>query len=429
MEFRFKDGFLMGVSSASTQIEGGEIENNWLDWYRKGHIHDNTSPAVADDHWNRWEEDTQLMIDMKLQISRFGIEWARIQPAEDRIDKAAIQRYRKELMMLRDHGIRPLLTIHHFSNPMWFEEKGAFLKRENLHYFLKFAELAVKCFGDLASDYITINEPNVYASNSYMWGEWNPGHKSFKEYATVLENFAYCHIKAYQMIHRVRSRMGYSDTKVGFANHLRVFDPKNEKNPAHRAAAKAAKWAFQGAITEAMTLGRFRLPLRDHWHIKEGLYTDFNGINYYSRSTIEGLHDGVREHSPINDLGWEIYPDGIVRVAADLMKVAQLPIWITENGTADTNDSFRPRYIAEHLKAISESDLPFERYYHWCFCDNWEWLEGQSARFGLVHVDYDTQKRTVKNSGRMFTEMIEAGGMTEEIWDRYVKDVEYNTND
>jgi len=216
MEFSFPDGLLLGVSSASTQIEGGEVGSNWNDWYHKGHIQDGSDPAVADDHWNRAEADTELMARMGIQVCRFGVEWARLFPAPGEVDELAVSHYREEIIAMKARGIRPLLTIHHFSNPMWFEEKGAFLKRENLGYYLDLVRLVAQRFGDLVADYITINEPNVYALNGYCFGSWPPGHKSFREMFTVLENMSYCHIQAYELIHSARKEMGFEDTHVSF---------------------------------------------------------------------------------------------------------------------------------------------------------------------------------------------------------------------
>ena len=140
---------------------------------------------------------------------------------------------------------------------------------------------------------------------------------------------------------------------------------------------------------------------------------------YYTRSTVSGPADGVADGCPVNDLGWEIYPQGIVEVSRKLYRLLPRPIWITENGTCDNADRFRSRYIAEHLAALCGSNLPIERYYHWCFCDNFEWVEGCSARFGLVHVDYATQRRTVKDSGDFYRQVIENGGVSEDLWQRY----------
>ena len=426
VKLKFPKRLLIGVASASAQIEGGEVDSNWNDWYHRGRIKDGSDPA-AHDHWERWQEDVSLMAGLNVQICRFGVEWARLMPRPGEVDESAVAHYRAELTALREAGIRPLLTIHHFSNPMWFEEKGAFARRENLGDFLELVELVVRRFGDLVSEYITINEPNVYALNGYGWGDWPPGKKNYGMVFVVLENMAWCHIRAYEKIHAIRKEMGCEDTRVGFANHLRVFDPKNGKNLWHRFCAGLTEWLFQGAVTRAMTVGEFRLPLRNWGKLPRGEYADFNGINYYTRSTVAGIGDGVRENSPRNDLNWEIYPDGLGRCARKLNRVLERPIWVTENGTCDNGDRFRARCLYEHWEAMIHSGLPFERYYHWCFCDNFEWIEGDSARFGLVHVDYaNGRRRTVKESGRFFAAAIAAGGVTEELYDRYVKDEVYD---
>ena len=426
MHFSIPKDMKMGVSTAATQIEGGEVGSNWNDWYEKGNIKDGTNPATDNDHWIKWREDTALMAEMGLQIYRFGVEWARLIPREGEINEEAVSRYRDELLLLKEKGITPLLTIHHFTNPMWFEEKGAFEKRDNLHFYLELVELVVRRFGDLCSDYITINEPNVYATSSYFFGAWPPGKKSLSATLSVMENLAYCHIKAYGMIHAIRGEMGFSDTKVGCANHLRVFAPKNPRNPWHHICARLNAFLFQNALTKAMTLGQFPFPMRNHGKLPKGEYTDFIGLNYYTRSTVSGIGDGVRENSPRNDLDWEIYPEGIVACAQQLYEVLPKPIWVTENGTCDNNDRFRCRYLYEHLKAVSTSGLPFERYYHWCFCDNFEWVEGNSSKFGLVSVDPKTKERCIKRSGEFYANIIRESCVSDELYEKYVAGLEYD---
>ena len=426
MAFSLPENMLMGVSTAATQIEGGDVNSNWNDWYKKGFIKDGTNPAEANDHWQMWQEDTALMEQMGLQIYRFGIEWARIVPEEGHVDEEAILRYRQELQLLKEKNIRPLLTIHHFSNPMWFENKGAFQKWENLHDYLELVELVIRRFGDLCSDYITINEPNVYATNSYFFGQWPPGKRNLGDAIAVMENLAYCHIKAYGMIPKMRADMGFTDTMVGCANHLRVFAPKDTKNLWHRLCAKLTSYLFQDALTQAMTLGKFPLPLRNHGNLPQGAYTDFIGLNYYTRSTVSNIGDGVRENSPRNDLDWEIYPQGLEDCAKKPYDVLPREIWVTENGTCDTDDRFRSRYLYEHLKVLSQSKLPFRRYYHWCFCDNFEWVEGNSARFGIVSVDPQTRQRQVKQSGKFYSGIIANRGVTAALYDEFVAEQKYD---
>lgn len=426
MELRFKEQFSLGVASAATQIEGGECGHNWNDWYHKGRIKDNSNPARATGHYNLWKQDTDLMAEMKIKYYRLGIEWSRICPEEGKVNQDAISHYRDELSYMKEKGISPLLTIHHFTNPMWFENKGGFTKKENLKYFLDFVELTVKSFGDLVSEYITINEPNVYATLSYHDGAWPPGEKSTKQAIRVMSNMVICHIKAYELIHKIRKEMGYDDTKVSFAHHVRVFDPENPGNPWHRVCTRLLERFFQGALTKAMLTGKITWPLKGNTEITPGEYIDFIAVNYYTRTTVSGFKDGTKKDAPKNDLGWEIYPEGIVRCTKKIYQVLQRPIYITENGTCDNEDTFRCRYIYEHLKAVTESDLPITRYYHWCFCDNFEWIEGESARFGLVHVNYETQERTIKKSGEFYTRMIEEKGVTSEMYRQYVEPVKYH---
>ncbi len=426
MRLYLPERFLLGVSSAATQIEGGDVGSNWNDWYAKGKIKDGTNPAADNDHWAHWREDTELLSLMGMKIYRFGIEWARICPTEDTVDENAIRQYRDELLLLREKGIRPLMTIHHFTNPMWFEKRGGFTKRENLKHYLALVSLAVDNFGDLVSEYITINEPNVYATNSFIFSQWPPANGSIRDTLRVMENMAYCHIKAYNLIHEKRRAMGYTDTMVGAANHLRVFAPKNPKNFRHRLCASLSEKMFQGLLIDAMTRGKFSFPLRNFGHIKKGEYADFHGLNYYSRSTVSSIGDGVRENCPKNDLGWEIYPQGIIECGQKLFDALPRPIWVTENGTCDNDDRFRPLYLYEHLRAIAKCDLPFERYYHWCFCDNFEWIEGNSAKFGLVEIDKATRERRIKRSGEFYADIIQNGGVTDECYNKYVANVEYD---
>lgn len=425
MNFQLKPGLLLGAASAATQIEGGSQNNSWHAWYRQGRIKDGSDPSVATDHYVRWQEDLELMAGMGIQCCRLGVEWSRVEPEDGVFDDAVIAHYREELQALVGRGIRPLLTLHHFSNPLWLEEKGAFAKRDNITYFLRFVRRMVEGVGDLVSEYITINEPNVYACNGYFEGTWPPGKRNLLETARVMTNLTAAHIEAYGLIRKTRLQMGFTDTKVSFANHLRVFAPQNPADPVHRFWATRAGQLFQNSLTRAMCTGRTAFPIGHHPSIVPGQYCDFHAINYYARSTVSALAGG-RADGPVNDLGWEIYPQGIVETAQRVYSLLPRPIYITENGTCDNTDRFRARYIAEHLQAICESELPIERYYHWCFCDNWEWLEGNSARFGLVHVDYETQARTVKSSGEFYRQVIAQGGVSEELYSRFC-DVPYPT--
>ena len=426
--FLLKDGMLIGTASAATQIEGGNLDHSWIDWYSKGHIADGATPARANDHFNRWQEDDALMQELGMQIARIGVEWARVEPQEGVFDEAVIAHYVREIDLLKAYGIKPLVTLHHFTNPMWFERRGAFEKKQNIPIFIRFVEKMVSAFGTRVNEYITINEPNVYATNGYFFGAWPPGEESLRKTIQVMSVLTAAHIEAYRRIHALQEGIGISNTRVSFANHVRVFVPENPKNLKHLMYAKLTEQFFQGSLSRAMGTGEFRFPLKNLNRVTKGLYCDFIAVNYYSRSTVSGLKDGVRKDAPVNDLGWEIYPQGIVECAQKLYAIHPLPIYITENGTCDNSDAFRCRYLYDHLKVLCESSLPVERYYHWCFCDNFEWAEGESARFGIVHIDYQTQKRTVKSSGYFLRDIIAAHGVNEQIYRHYVENQHYHTN-
>ena len=417
----------LGVASSATQIEGGGFRHTWSDWFQKGHIHDGANPARANDHLHRWKEDIDLMAEMGIRIYRLSIEWARIEPEQGRHDETAVEWYRQLLVYMKSKGIEPLLTIHHFTNPLWFETIGGFANSANIPVFLNFVEYAVRRFGDLVDEYVTINEPNVYAVLGYCIGAFPPGIHSLWTGFRVLSVMAACHIRAYELIHGLRREMGYTNTKVGFAHHARVFEPKSKKNIWHIFCTFLERRMFQSALVPACLLGRFSAPLKKYNGIKAGEYADFLALNYYTRTTASKLWDGVREDSFRNDLGWEIYPSGIALCVKNLYKTLPRPIYITENGTCDNKDSFRCRFIYDHLKALADSGLPVERYYHWSFTDNLEWCEGESARFGLVHVDYATQQRTIKKSGRFYSAIIKHKGISGEMFNEYVASEKYHT--
>ena len=168
IEYKLPEGFLLGVASAADQIEGGDVGSNWNYWYEQGKIKDGSNPAISTDHWNRWKEDVDLMKELGVKISRIGLEWPRIEPKEGVFDEDVINRYREEILYMKSLGIEPLVTIHHFGNPMWFEEKGGFLRDENLDLFLDYGKYIVERLCDIVSEWITINEPNEDVMTCHM---------------------------------------------------------------------------------------------------------------------------------------------------------------------------------------------------------------------------------------------------------------------
>jgi len=413
--FELGPNILMGVSSSATQVEGGELEHNWSDWFRKGNIADGSSPAVAAGHWERWYEDALLMRSIGVQTCRFSVQWARVEPREGEFDMEAIRRIKEEVMLLLGMGIRPLVTLHHFTNPMWFEEKGGWENPDNIKYFLGYVEKMVRELGHLVSEYVTINEPNVYAAEGYYFGNWPPGKKSMKDASQVLSVMAAAHIRSYRLIHNLRRELGFSGTKVGFSIQFRASEGKTSINPLHLPPLHRGEKLFQSAMVEAMAMGRFAKPLKNYARARQRPYCDFHGLSYYGRPAASSKKGAAK-----NDQSWEPYSQGLVKCAQALFEICPLPIYVTESGICSSDDNSRIRFIYEHLKELSQCSLPVERYYYRSFLDGFEWTEGRSARYGLVSVDPDTLERSFKRSGEFYSRIIKNRGVTQELFDEYV---------
>ncbi len=428
--FKLPDDFLMGTATASAQIEGGDKNNNWYRWAEQGRIKDGSHCIVAADHWNRVDEDIKLMKSLNCKLYRLSLEWSRIEPQRGQFDLAAIAHYRSELEKLQEAGIKPLVTLHHFSNPLWLEDEGAWLNSEVIDLFERYTAFAVAHLGDLVSDWVTINEPNVYLLYGYIFGEWPPGKKSMGDYFKGAGNMIRAHIMAYRKIHELRKTKGYEDTLVGVANHLRLYDSKNDSS-LEKLVCRLYDRLTQEIFISGMTEGKLIPPLGAGYPLGKGRYFDFFGINYYTRDMIGFTFDPammfgrreVKEGAETNDLGWELYAEGLYRLCKKYYRRFGVPVFVTENGTCDNQDCFRTKYIYDHLyelKRLNEEGIQVPRYYHWTLMDNFEWIEGLSARFGLVEVDFETQERRIRRSGEFFAEVSSNNGVTEEMIQKYL---------
>ncbi len=425
LPFSLPDGLQLGCATAATQIEGGDRNNSWYAWSQiPGHVRDGSSPFRANQHWTLFEEDLRLMSDMGIKQYRLGIEWSRIEPSEGVFDDESMEHYRSEIIRMQSYGIQPLITLHHFSNPIWFEEKGAFENKSCIPVFRRYSAYVVNHLKDLCTDYVTINEPNVYAVAGYLYAMWPPGKKSFFTYLRVMKYMSLCHLHAYRDIHAV---YGTQPVRVGFANHMRVFAPAG-KNPLDAAAARFMAYVFQDAITKSMSTGCLSPIFGLGRPLGKGRFYDYIGINYYSRSFIHNFSEISLPGHPKNDLGWDIYPEGLSFLCKKFYQKYHAPIWITENGTCDKEDTFRSAFIYDHLKQIADEELPVERYYHWTFIDNFEWAEGEDAPFGLVSCNFETQERKVRRSGTFYSELIRQRKVTSEMIEKYLRGTSYGNH-
>lgn len=441
-EVQIPKNLLLGTATASLQIEGGDTNNDWYRWANTpGNIKDGSHPERCVDHWEKWREDTQLLSEIGIEVYRMSLEWARIEPECGKFSTAAIEHYREEISELRARGIIPLVSLHHFSNPIWFADKDGFTNPESVELFLRYTEYVVNALKDLVDEWVTINEPNVYVTQGYLFHTAPPNEESWRKVRANLRHLAQAHCLAYRLIHQLQP-----EAKVGFAHHIRPFVPLNPESRLQRQLTKFSEFAFQDVLSDAMLGGSFHpllgspRPAGRKEKIAKGKYYDYLGVNYYSRTATSKLDDGVVPGTPRNDLGWEIYPQGLIEITQKLFEKYPGPIWVTENGTCDTGElsaaprladtkleSFRPRFIYDQLRCIAASDLPFERYYYWCFVDNFEWSEGMAARFGLVYLDPHTKERIVKPSGHFYQEIIAKRLIDSEMYRKYVSGQEYRS--
>jgi len=409
----FDKDLLFGVATASTQIEGGDTNNTWYDW-TKNHdkTNDKTDTLLANSHWENYKEHIDLMSSLSFQIYRLSLEWSRIEPTEGNFDLNAINHYRDELNYLLSKNIKPLVTLHHFSNPIWFEAKGGFKnKKYSVECFSRYTSYVVNNLGDLVSEWCTINEPNVYATSCFLFGEWINEEKNFFTTMKVIRNMADCHISAYKIIHDIQK-----ESKVGIALNINTFIPKRKNNIIDRFTSWFMDLGFNLSPAYAFAYGKLMFPLG--LSFRKGDFFDFFGINYYTTRECKGFGSDFVEGSKRNDLNWTICSANFRKEIIRFNKLFNKDIYITENGTCDKIDSFRPKFICDHLEAFADLKC-VKRYYHWTFMDNFEWKEGQAICFGLVKYNYNDKTYEPRPSAYLYKEIIEKHQITDNMKEKY----------
>ena len=375
--------FLWGSATSAYQIEGDNRNCDWWEW-------DGGRSGRASWFWEKWEEDIELLRELKHNAFRYSIEWSRIFAGENEINFKALKKYRRITDRLKESGIEPVITLHHFTNPIWFSRKGGWLRRENMDYFLRFVEVIAEHFQDVKF-FITINEPNVYAFRGYMEGYWPPEEKSIFKALKVMNNMIYAHKRAYEIL------KSHGNPMVSIAQNIMVLEPAWKWSPIH--------WILS-AFSDYMFNWYFPDRLRNH--------LDFLGINYYTRGFVRNLGDVVYRGSEKNCMGWEVYPRGLGKAIERAYRRYRKPIMITENGICTDNDFQRIKFLKEHVSEmmrLREKGIPIIGYLYWSLLDNYEWAEGFEPRFGLVEVDYRTGERIIRKSALFYREIIETDGL------------------
>lgn len=419
----FAKDFLWGVSTAAHQVEGNS-QNQWSDWEAAGHIRSGDSCRSACDWWNNAERDFDLMRDMGLNALRFSVDWGRIEPQEGEWDVAALRRYWEMLDGLVQRGICPIICLHHFTHPRWFEQKGAFLSPDAPELFERFTRRVVDALGEHCHRWLTFNEPNVYAAMGYALGEFPPGRRGDIPAAVrVVSAMARSHLRAHRAIHQLQPR-----AEVGWAHHYVVLEPVR-RGPDRWITAMLNE-LFNESFLRLMQQGKLPFPLSmldGNAGAVKGAY-DFVGLNVYSRFHVAfDLRNIAQAFArlivpsdvPQGDSAWdrpygEAYPLAL-RHAVERSAALGKPLYILENGVPDAHDRIRPWLIVNALKELHQlvaEGHDIRGYFHWTLADNFEWTEGWHLKFGLVALDPATQERTMRKSGQLYSKIARTNALS-----------------
>jgi beta-glucosidase len=404
---RFPDGFLWGAATSAHQVEGGNRLNDWWRFEQQpGKIHGGDVSGAACRHYERFDADFALAAADGHNVHRLSLEWSRLEPERGRHDGAAVAHYHDVFASLRRRGLTPLVTLHHFTNPLWIADRGGWENRETIDRFCDFVRFCAREYGGEVDWWCTVNEPEVYAFRGYSEGVWPPAKRDEGAALVVLGHLLEAHGRAYRILHDEDRADADGDgvkARVGFAKHRPQLVPARPWFPLDVLRARFENAVFNDAVEEAAVTGAIALSIpgvkpvrRDVPELKDSL--DWFGLNYYTRWLVKMFAPDphvAKKGAPLNDLGWEIWPRGFEEA---LLRVATYgkPIVVTENGVADATDHVRPRVLVEsllHMGNAIEKGANVIGYCHWSLMDNFEWSDGYRGRFGLYRVDFADPER------------------------------------
>jgi beta-glucosidase len=432
----FPPDFLWGTATAAHQVEGNNNNNNWSAWEQeKGRIFADQASGKACQWWaGRAEEDVARMAELNTNAHRLSVEWSRVEPEPGRWNNDAIDRYRAILRTMRDAGIQPMITLHHFTEPLWMVEQGGWLNEESVTWFRRFVKKITWGLADLCDTWCTINEPSVYAGLGYFSGRYPPGHQNLREYFAVIHNLLLAHAAAYEQIHDVQIT-----AQVGLAKNMAVWRPRRAASPLDLLITRLLDHSLNRLILDALATGRWQPAIGRRVQLDKVKGTlDWIGLNYYYRYDAAfslkalsrlGISYTARPGQPQGPERWgELYPDGLLELIGRLYRQLKLPIYITENGIPDEFDNNRPVFLIKHLRrlwAALNFNWPVKGYYFWSLVDNFEWADGYDPRFrfGLYGVDFETQARTLRQSGRLYAEIAGTHSLSSDMVRRYAPQI------
>lgn len=396
--------FLWGTATAAHQVEGGNTYNDWARFERQpGKIAHGDTSGTAAGHWKKVAEDIALMRALGANAYRFSIEWSRLEPKEGTWDEAGWQHYADEIAQLKAAGVEPVVTLLHFTLPMWLADRGGATAPEFPDRFGRFAAEAARRLGPQVRWWCTINEPQVQMYQGYVAGIWPPGVQDHALAVKAFGGLLRAHGKA-----ALALRQGDGDAQVGIASNMIYFEPSNRWNLLEQIVTRLVSNGFNWSFYESISKGRLLFSMPGFPRLDEpapelkGTF-DWVGINYYRRNLVTfapgspGMVDIHPGPGTLSDAGIEIYPEGLLALLRESRRRYPLPIMITENGVADSAGVHRPMFVRRHAYAVKQAikeGIDVRGYFHWSLMDNFEWAEGFSARFGLYRLDRATLART-----------------------------------
>ncbi|WP_372919210.1 GH1 family beta-glucosidase [Salegentibacter sp.] len=436
----FGKDFKWGVSTAAYQIEGshqadGKGPSIWdIFTAKRGKIYQAHNGNIACDFYNKYEEDLYLMKDLNIHNFRFSISWSRVIPAGVGVpNPEGIDFYNKLIDKCLALDIEPWVTLYHWDLPAALEQKGGWTNREIISWFKDYVTLCVQCFGDRVKNWMVLNEPLVFVGAGYFLGVHAPGKRGMKNFLPAIHHAALCQAEGARII-----KQYYPLAKVGTTFSCSFIEPSRPIQKDIMAAQRIDALVNRLFIEPALGMG---YPVEDLKFLKKmekyqlpgdkallQFDFDFIGVQNYTREIIKHSWfvpyikarniKAEKRKVPITAMKWEIYPDSIYQMLKKFNSYKKVrDIYVTENGAAfkdiiedgRINDKRRTNYLKGYLKAVLQAKkegMNVKGYFVWSFTDNFEWAEGFRPRFGLVHVDYQTQKRTIKASGKWYSNFL-----------------------
>jgi beta-glucosidase len=438
----FGKDFVWGTATAAYQIEGGWNEDGkgesiWDHFVHHTHkVKTHETGDVACDFYHRYESDIELMHQMNIPASRFSVGWSRVLPqGTGAVNQKGIDYYHRVIDKCLKENVTPYVTCYHWDLPQALEEKGGWANRDSIKWFEDFVDTISKAYGDKVKNWMVFNEPMAFVPLGYLVGMHAPGHVNFSKFYKAVHHVAMSHGAGGRIL-----RANVKDATIGTTFSCSHIDAKNDKPANVKAARRADAFINRLFIDPVVGRGYPTADLPACKHIEKHMLSgdaeklkfdfDFIGLQNYSRMVVHQLGlipiihfanvPAKKLGHDLTDMGWEVYPEGIYNVIKKFGAYKEIPkIMITENGAAfpdqnvngEVKDAKRTQFIKDYLKQVlkaKQEGVNVGGYFVWSFMDNFEWAEGNRPRFGLVHVDFETQKRTMKDSGKWFKEFLKS---------------------